>query len=200
MLQSLLNNGQAIQVNTAISTKEYEEQKTVMELYNEALDDVSTIVEAKSKPICHIPCSFGKDSLLVLLITIMAYAKLINLGRIEKNRPLIVTTVDTAVEAVPMQMMVRYCAPRVEAFAKSLGVNLQFSLLKPRFTDEFFIRWGSAQKIVPNPTKSGDCSVILKLDVSERHLRGLSAELADQGYSSSPICSLLGSRDVVTSI
>lgn len=195
MLQSLLNNGQAIQVNTAISTKEYEEQKTVMELYNEALDDVSTIVEAKSKPICHIPCSFGKDSLLVLLITIMAYAKLINLGRIEKNRPLIVTTVDTAVEAVPMQMMVRYCAPRVEAFAKSLGVNLQFSLLKPRFTDEFFIRWGSAQKIVPNPTKSGDCSVILKLDVSERHLRGLSAELADQGYSSSPICSLLGSRD-----
>ncbi|MFM2668525.1 phosphoadenosine phosphosulfate reductase family protein [Vibrio mediterranei] len=195
MLDTLLQNGQAIPVNTAIATREYKEQATLVELYDEALEEVSVIVEDERKPICHVPCSFGKDSLLCLLLCIMAYAQLIRTGRIEKERPLIVSTVNTGVESIPMVMMTRYSAPRVVSFAKKLGVNLQFSLLKPRFTDEFFIRWASAQKMIPNPTKSGDCSVILKVDTSERHLRNLSKELAEQGYTQSPICSMLGSRD-----
>lgn len=194
-IETLLNSGQPIEVNNAIATKEYQDQKEVLELFDDAVEDIALILEAKNKPIMHVPTSMGKDSLLVLLLTIQAYATLIKQGRIEASRPLIATTVDTAVEAVPMQMMVRYSAPRLREFAENLGVNLQYTVLKPRFIDEFFIRWGSAQKLIPNPTKSGDCSIILKVDVSTRHLRSLSSEMDSLGYGDSPIISLLGSRD-----
>ncbi|KLV03521.1 hypothetical protein ABT56_18990 [Photobacterium aquae] len=195
MLNDILKNGNAISINNALCTQEYQEQKAVFDLYHATIDDISAIIESDKKPIGHIPCSFGKDSLTVLIASIHAYAKSIKAGRVEKERPLVVTTVNTLVEAVPMVMAVHYLSPRVQQYAARLGVNLHFSLLTPRLVDEYFIRWGSAQKMLPNPTKSGDCSVILKIDTATRHLRTLAVSLANQGYKDSPIISLLGSRD-----
>ncbi len=195
MLSQLLKQGNAIEVTTVLDELQQKKHKRIRDLFWNAVEDVSMSLLGNSKPIAHIPLSYGKDSSLVVLVAIYAYAKLIREKAIEASRPLIVTTVDTKVESVPMVMMTRYCEPRLIAFARSLGVNLQSEILTPRLADEYFVRWGSAQKLLPNPTRSGDCSVILKVDVSERHLRSAKHQLAALGYGQSPLLSLLGSRD-----
>ncbi len=195
MLKELLNQGTPIEVTPIIDAQEFDNQTRVKELFENAVEDIKVTLQAKCKPIAHVGLSHGKDSKLVVLVAIRAYAQLIAEGRMEASRPLVVTTVDTLTEAIPMVMLTKYNAPRLVDYARSLNVNLQLDIVTPRLTDEYFIRWASAQKLISNPSRSGDCSVILKVDVAERHLRSIQAGLVEQGYTNSPLITLLGSRD-----
>ncbi|ELP5729235.1 hypothetical protein QTV44_002501 [Vibrio vulnificus] len=170
----------------------------VLELFESAVRVQQAIIESSLCPLIHCGLSMGKDSYLVFMITVEAYARSIASGRIEAARPFVVTTVNTQAESAVMVMFVEYCIPRLKQYAEQRGVNLIFRHIKPRLVDEYFIRWGSASKLVSNPSRNGDCSKILKIDPSERFLRQLPTTLNratdTQRYANSQIISCSGSR------
>jgi len=112
---------------------------------------------------------------------------------------LIVSTVNTKAEAIPMQMFVNYASKRMLEYAKSVGINIQFQLVQPSLNNEFFIRYVGGQKIPATPTRSGDCSVILKVNPNEQFVSSLVESIRHSkkygNYASSPIVSCLGSRE-----
>jgi len=112
---------------------------------------------------------------------------------------LIVSTVNTKAEAIPMQMFVNYASKRMLEYAKSVGINIQFKLVQPSLNNEFFIRYVGGQKIPATPTRSGDCSVILKVNPNEHFVNSLVESIRHSkkygNYASSPIISCLGSRE-----
>lgn len=145
------------------------------------------------KAIMHCPVSQGKDSTIVELMAIEAYRQAIEAGDIAADHPLILSTVDTAGEAIPMKMYVRYARKRIIAYAKEHGVNLIYDIVTPPIYDEYFVRFAGAQKLIPNATRNGDCSVILKITPSERYVKRVLGNLSST-YSGSPVVSCVGSR------
>lgn len=196
-LDELIKDSIPVNVMSEIESKALIRQENVVSMYAESVLEVREMIEDPAGIIAAPPVSQGKDSLLVMLICIEAYAQSIAEGKIEPERPLIVTTVDTLVESIPMTMLVRYSVPFICNYAKSLGINFFYDVLTPPLTDEYFIRWGAGAKVLSNPSRSGDCSKILKIDVSETHIRGLRKRLNKIGacYKDAPICQFLGSRD-----
>ncbi|MBF4371149.1 phosphoadenosine phosphosulfate reductase, partial [Vibrio anguillarum] len=80
---------------------------------------------------------------------------------------------DPMAEAIPMKMYTHYAVPRLLKYAKQFGINLYHDFVMPTFYEEFANRYFTAQKFIPNVTRSGDCSVILKVVPSERYLKSL---------------------------
>lgn len=187
-----------IPMMSAVEMAERAAHFDVLERFESAVSVQQAIIESSLCPLIHCGLSMGKDSYLVFMITVEAYARSIASGRIEAARPLVVTTVNTQAESAVMVMFVEYCIPRLKQYAAQRGVNLIFRHIKPRLVDEYFIRWGSASKLVSNPSRNGDCSKILKIDPSERFLRQLPTTLNratdTQRYSNSQIISCTGSR------
>ena len=91
-----------------------------------------------------------------------SYRQLIVEGKIEPERPLILSTVDTLNEAIPMKMYTRYCKKRVEKYAKECNINLYYDIVTPSINDEYFVKFTGGQKLIPNASRRGDCSIILK--------------------------------------
>lgn len=167
-----------IDLTDSVNDQLREEQYEVYCLYLELVADVVTLLELPEKPIIFIGNSCGKDSLLVTLATINAYGDCLRRGSIEPSRRLVIATVNTLVESLPMIMLTQYLIPRIKAYAISLGINLDYQELTPPLNDEYFIRWGAASKLVTNASRSGDCTVILKTDVTNRYITQLMAEEA----------------------
>ena len=172
-------------------------EKRVVNAFNLAVADIRKLIEEKHAIITSL-VSFGKDSTVTLLIALEAYRQSIAEGKIEAERPFIVSTVNTRAEAIPMQFYVSYASKRLVSYAKNLGINIQFKLVQPSLNNEFFIRYVGGQKIPATPNRSGDCSVILKVDPNEQFVNSLVHRIKNTGefgdYESSPIISCLGSR------
>lgn len=172
-------------------------EKRVVNAFNLAVADIRKLIEEKHAIITSL-VSFGKDSTVTLLIALEAYRQSIAEGKIEAKRPFIVSTVNTRAEAIPMQFYVSYASKRLVSYAKSVGINIQFKLVQPPLNNEFFIRYVGGQKIPATPNRSGDCSVILKVDPNEQFVNSLVHRIKNTDefgdYESSPIISCLGSR------
>ncbi|MEZ8292368.1 hypothetical protein AB6D11_00795 [Vibrio splendidus] len=181
-------------VDPADSPREaiFDDHERVVSKFIILVASIRTLLEHESKPIVHFPVSQGKDSTLCELAGLEAYRQCIAEGTIEPERPMVLTTVDTKVEQTPMRMYVRYCKSRVEEYAQKCGINLDYQLVMPNLTSEYFVKWGGAQKIIGNASRNGDCSVILKIDPNTKHLRSLSDEYP--GYERSHFISVVGSR------
>lgn len=193
-----MNDSMAIEVNGIIETAIYEHHQRVIESYWTIVDEFKSLLLADDRYVCFVPLSFGKDSKIVSLAALEAYRSLIAAGEIESARPLIMITVDTVAESLPMIMYPQYAAPRLIEYANQHSINLHHHFISPSFYDEYANRYLGAQKIIPNARMSGDCSVILKVSNSSRFIRNIrqffqkSATLSD--YVSSPIICATGQR------
>lgn len=178
-----------------INEQELQEHQRLSDIVKDFFDGVAEIrlLIKTIKAIIHCPVSQGKDSTIVELMAMEAYRQAREAGEIAENHPLILSTVDTAGEAIPMKMYVRYARKRILAYAKKHGINMIYDIVTPPVYDEYFVRFAGAQKLIPNATRNGDCSVILKITPSERYVRRVLGELSS-AYSNSPVVSCVGSR------
>jgi 3'-phosphoadenosine 5'-phosphosulfate sulfotransferase (PAPS reductase)/FAD synthetase len=172
---------------------ETEQLTDVVELFHHGVLELRSILETTNS-ILHCPVSQGKDSTIVELMALEAYKQSIHAGRIEPNRPLILATVDTGGEAIPMKMYVAYAKKRILSYAKSLGINLIYDIVRPPLGDEYFVRF-TGGKLVPNATRHGDCSIILKVDPSESYLKTKIKEYASAWGRNFHVVTCVGSRN-----
>ncbi|EHU6487405.1 phosphoadenosine phosphosulfate reductase family protein [Vibrio parahaemolyticus] len=196
-MKDLFNLAKAIDSSEIIKTVNSEVLEHHYALYDQFEELVSGTMKTlnhASKPMYRSALSMGKDSFTTFAIIIEAYRRSIKLGLIERERPLLVNCVDTGVESLPMAMFSRYASEKLIAYAKKIGVNVLFKFVRPKLADEYFIRWASASKIIPSPTRSSDCTVILKVEPSNQYEKNIIENLQNERYKSSPIILALGSR------
>lgn len=177
-----------------LSNHESELLADVVELFHDGVLELRNILETTCS-ILHCPVSQGKDSTVVELMALEAYRQSIQAGRIEASRPLILATVDTGGEAIPMKMYVAYAKKRILSYAKSLGINLIYDIVRPPLGDEYFVRFVGGQKLIPNATRHGDCSIILKVDPSERYVKTQLKEYASIWGRDYHVVTCVGSRN-----
>lgn len=183
----------------AVDHEERENQRRLKTAFNTQVQSIKAILCNEAGYICHVPASFGKDSFLLVLIVVEAYRQCIAEGLIESSRPLLVNTVDTGIESLPMQMFVRYASKRLISYTKKHNINLHFELVKPPLHDQYFIKWCSGQKLIPSVIRKADCSVILKVQPSERYAKrvmlGIAEEPGMEHYLNAPRITCIGSRN-----
>ena len=187
-----------IDTTASVEGKVYNLQKRLFDSFEEKIAESRAILEADGKKILFCPVSFGKDSTYVLNVALEAYKRCIEEGTIEASRPFIVSTGDTLSEAIPMAFYVNWAIPRLIEYSKRMGINLFFNKVTPNFHEEYANKYFTAQKLIPNPTRSGDCSVILKVVPSERFIKSLMKKFKEDEelsqYSSSDIICATGQR------
>lgn len=181
-----------------VDAEELEYQKYLLQKFEHSVSEVQTLIEMDEAYIMHNPLSFGKDSTLMMLINLEAYRRSIADGKIEATRPLLANCVNTKVESLPMVMYTRYAAKRLSAYAQEHNINLQFQIVSPSIMDEYFIRWASGQKLIPSVLRHSDCSMILKVQTSERYVSNVMDMICTQPnmaqYITSPRITTVGSR------
>lgn len=143
----------------------------------------------KDGTILFVPTSFGKDSTVTLLMALEAYRQAILAGEIESDRPLISSTINTRMEAIPMTLYQYYGRKRLIAYAEQHGINLKHEIIMPTINDHYFVRFAGAQKLIANASRSGDCSVILKIKPSEKYVKSVI-----EAYPGRQVISVIGSR------
>ncbi len=187
-----------IDTTASVESEVLQQHSRLIALYEEKIEECRAILESGDKKIILAPISYGKDSTYVLNVSLEAYKRCIEEGTIEASRPFIVSTGDTLSEAIPMTFYVNWAIPRLKAYAKKVGINLFFNKVTPNFHEEYANKYFTAQKLIPNPTRAGDCSVILKVVPTERFIKSLmkkfkkNADLAQ--YASSDIVCATGQR------
>ena len=179
----------------SLNTQENERLKDVLDLFNAGVKEVRELIET-TKSIAVVKCSMGKDSTVTLLMVTEAYRQSIAENKIEKERPLLVSTVNTLGEIIAMNMFVAYCRKRLLKYGKDAGINISHEIVTPTLQDEFFVKYAGAQKFVSNSTRSGDCTIQLKLNPSENYvkktLHGFKA--GGSKYANYNVISYVGSR------
>lgn len=172
-------------------------QQALVAAFYESVEHVKTLLRS-GNVIIHVPVSQGKDSTIVELIVMEAYRQLRAEGAIESTRPLFLSTVDTLNESIPMKMYPAYCKAKIDQYATEHGINLFYDFVSPGLNDEYFIKYNGGQKLVPNATRRGDCTIFLKLTPSERHVRTLLQRFADNPdmahYAKATVITCVGSR------
>lgn len=168
----------------------------VADLFNESVSNTRKIIES-TKVIPFILCSMGKDSSCTLLIALEAYRQSIAEGKIEPERPFIVSTVNTLAEQSVMVMYVSYARQRLLSYAKKHNINLRYDIVTPAMDSEFFIRFCGGQKLLPSVARNGECTSFLKITPSKLFAQQILQELKtdyDSAYSQFDIVMCIGSR------
>jgi 3'-phosphoadenosine 5'-phosphosulfate sulfotransferase (PAPS reductase)/FAD synthetase len=182
---------------SVLNDEDIKNQQSLVAAFYESVEHVKTLLTS-GNVIIHVPVSQGKDSTVVELIVMEAYRQCIAEGSIEPQRPLFLSTVDTLNESIPMKMYPQYCKSRIDRYAEENNINLFYDFVVPGLNDEYFIKYNGGQKLVPNATRRGDCTIFLKLTPSERHVKTLLKRFADepsfQHYASAKVVTCVGSR------
>lgn len=180
---------------TSVNTQENERLKHVLDLFNAGVKEVRELIETTNS-IAVIKSSMGKDSTVTLLMVIEAYRQSIAENKIEKERPLLVSTVNTLGEIFAMNMFVAYCRKRLLKYGKDAGINISHEIVTPTLQDEFFVKYAGAQKFVSNSTRAGDCTIQLKLNPSENYVKKTLHGFKTGGskYANYNVISYVGSR------
>lgn len=113
----------------SLNTQENERLKDVLDLFNTGVKEVRELIETTNS-IAVVKCSMGKDSTVTLLMVTEAYRQSIAENKIEKERPLLVSTVNTLGEIIAMNMFVAYCRKRLLKYGKDAGINI---IMSPSF-------------------------------------------------------------------
>ncbi|MEG3765028.1 hypothetical protein [Alteromonas sp. 14N.309.X.WAT.G.H12] len=182
---------------SVLNDEDIKNQQSLVAAFNEAVEHVKTLLTS-GNVIIHVPVSQGKDSTVVELIVMEAYRQCVAEGSIESQRPLFLSTVDTLNESIPMKMYPQYCKSRIDLYAEENNINLFYDFVTPSLNDEYFIKYNGGQKLVPNATRRGDCTIFLKLTPSERHVKTLLKRFAEeptsQHYANAKVVTCVGSR------
>ncbi|MCG9575411.1 phosphoadenosine phosphosulfate reductase family protein [Vibrio tubiashii] len=134
-----------------------------------------------------VAASLGKDSMIVLLMALEAY-KVCKQRNPKFNKILVVNTVDTTQEEIPLQMYVDYTIPQIKSYAKRHGINLKYNLIQPTPLNRFLYRYVGARKLVNNATRNGDCTDLFKLAPAAKQYK------LDKHILGGCVTNLVGSR------
>ncbi|MBO1897735.1 phosphoadenosine phosphosulfate reductase family protein [Shewanella sp. BF02_Schw] len=142
-----------------------------------------------------IATSCGKDSTSITNSAIEAMGRAIALGLVEKERPLVILTVDTLLEPEPIQCYVDEAHLDIEKRCHELGINLHAEVVAPPFHHQLMILFANAQKLFATASsgRSADCSKIFKVDTSVRALKRIKSSLAIK-YQQATWVSVAGQR------
>lgn len=180
-----------------IDVNEEIELKSVIDKFNQGVHEFRQVIESMNV-IPAFSTSLGKDSSCTLLIGLEAYRQSIAEGKIEAERPFIVSTVNTKADAIAMNLYVSYAKKRVEEYAKSINVNLFYDIVTPPLNDEYFIKFCGGQKLLSSAKRHGDCSIILKVNPSEKYIKNIverfKTDPAMEKYKDFKLLSCVGSR------
>ncbi|SHH55236.1 adenine nucleotide alpha hydrolase family protein [Ferrimonas marina] len=173
-IDALLKNHavQTIDV-TALDQATAERHRYLFGQYRILVDTLKALLAHDPNLYLFLPVSQGKDSTLVELAGLQAYREAITEALIEAQRPLVIATVNTTGESLPMEMYPAYCRDKLEQYAQHIGINLYYDMVEPALQDQYMVRWAGGQKLIPNASRSADCSQILKIATNERYLRSL---------------------------
>ena len=193
--------GSTIEVFNVLTQSDNFALQSVVDAFHEGVYELRVLIDTGA--ILHVPTSQGKDSTVVTLMALEAYRQSIAEGAIESTRPLILSTVDTLGESLPMQFYVRYAKKRVDAYAQSCGIEgFRYDIVSPPLNNQYFVKFVGGQKLIPNSAgRHGDCSIILKVDPSERYVKNLMKELAQSNaqYADAKVITCVGSRSAESS-
>ncbi|MGD8116909.1 hypothetical protein [Vibrio sp. TRT 29B02] len=152
-------------------------------------EEVEQLVDVllSTNAVCVVAASLGKDSTVILAITLEAYRQC-KKRQPDFDRELIVNTVDPRIEELPLKMYVNFTIPRIEDYAKRTGINLTYNHIKPSKMNSFLYRYIGARKLLVNATRNGDCTDLFKLTPARKQFA------KDQARLNAPIINIVGSR------
>jgi 3'-phosphoadenosine 5'-phosphosulfate sulfotransferase (PAPS reductase)/FAD synthetase len=154
--------------------------------YRLSVNEVKIIAE---KYIFVVACSFGKDSMVTLLVALKAHMELITEGVIPRDKPFVVCSIDTGVENHLVHMMVMRGCEQLRVFARENNINIDIRLGKPPISKQWSALFLSGLKLISASRLNNDCSVILKIDNAAAIERQIVAD-----YGCDNVVTLLGSR------
>ena len=161
--------------------------KHLFNAYESVVSELYMLLEAGV--LLTIPCSFGKDSKLVLTAALDAHQRAIKAGVIEQDHPFIVIHIDTGIESIPMLMYSLFAMKRLECFCSDNNINLSLHHQRPDLQFQFASLFLGARKLPSTPMLNSDCAVIMKIDVSQAIQKKLIAK-----YGKEKLVSCIGSR------
>lgn len=185
-----MNNSHQIVDIFQFDAQDHDNLKIVYDQFNHGVSALRTLIEGEPV-VLHCGLS-GKDSSVVVLMAVEAYRQSILAGLVEHERLLLLVTVDTGAEAIPIRMYVNFVRKRLLDYGKQIGVNLSYDIIQPPINDQYFIKYTGGQKLLPSVTRHQDCSIILKVDPSERYIK--KAIKKHSGNGNYKIVSCVGSR------
>ncbi|MBD1389464.1 hypothetical protein IC617_08495 [Neiella sp. HB171785] len=135
--------------------------------------------------------SKGKDSTCVLLAELQAQREFLseNPTFAPANNPVVVTSIDTGVENVWIQIHGRYEEQRLKRYCRRVGLTLELLTARPPLAERWTSLFLTAHKLPSVGRLNNDCSVILKIDQSARLLKTI-----NERFGSDRVVTLLGSR------
>ena len=180
-MPAIIDASNSIDINVldSILSADQADLKAVHDKFYAGVEELKLLLLDNAILFC--PTSMGKDSTTALLMALEAYRELISTGQIEASRPLISSTVNTGMESIVMNLYVVYARKRLLAYAKQHNINLQHEIIMPPLNDQYFVRFVGGQKLIPNSSRAGDCSIILKIKPSEAFVKSVLAKTQHQG-------------------
>lgn len=174
---------QVVNVNADKASRD----KYLFDTYESVVSELYMLLEAGV--LLTVPCSFGKDSKLVLTAALDAHERALKDGIINKDHPFIVIHIDTGIESIPMLMYSLFAMKRLETYCQEHGINLSLHHQRPDLQFQFSSLFLGARKLPSTPMLNSDCAVIMKVDVSQ----GIQKKLIAQ-YGKDKLVSCIGSR------
>ncbi|GLQ71151.1 adenine nucleotide alpha hydrolase family protein [Vibrio penaeicida] len=155
-------------------------------LFRKAVDEIKII---KLSYLTTCATSFAKDSKVVVMSALQAHVELIKEGKIDKDTPFIVHSIDTGVENPLVVLNCLHSVRGLKKTCEALGVNLELNIGKPPLASQWAALYASGLKILCNAKSNSDCSIIMKIDTAAIVEKSL-----QEKYPNQEIVTLLGSR------
>lgn len=150
----------------------------------DAIDAIMTALRPMSVAV--LPVSYGKDSSVVLGLTLEAARRL----QAEGCAPVIRTvTSDTRVENPSMIKLARTMSTQAVAFGQALGLDIEQLWVTPDPADHYLVQLISGRGTAAVSAGNASCSVDLKIRPMDK-----ARKLLAKTYGAENICVLLGTR------
>ena len=143
---------------------------------------------------CCVPSSGGKDSTVVLMLTLWAAERAIAAG---KTPVLWVLNADTGVEQPLVRQHVRQELAKAKAFAAALGIRVEVAITSPEISSSWLLRIVGGRAMPSFPESNSDCSSEWKVIPMQRLRKKLLAQLHIE--TKAEAVTLLGTRFIITS-
>ena len=147
--------------NEVMATLEQE----ALNAYYQAVSDIKAL---RVKRVIQIATSFGKDSTLLLLAALEAHKQLVAEGKLELSAPFVVSTIDTKIENHLLRILVEEEVEKLKRYCQANNINLDFRYASPPLAKQWASLFLSGHKLPSTARLNSDCSIILKINQSER--------------------------------
>ncbi|MDN3661146.1 hypothetical protein [Vibrio agarivorans] len=154
-----------IDITSETSDLQKKRYKKVHKKYHKEASRIAEML-LKTDRICEVGNSGGKDSYVVTLIALEAYRLAKQRAKAQGKvfiKPLIINTIDTLMEELPVQFYCDYSIPQIQKYAKESGIHLIYNRISPTKLNSFVMRYLGARKFFTNATRTADCTDYFKL-------------------------------------